>query len=77
MPSPVQRAKLALFLGVSLPLQLLWHLPRGDAGDVWLKMRGVRDALADRRPPFRELGLASASPQQPRSGSSRRSSPST
>ena len=49
--------KLALFLGASLPLQLLWHLPRGDAGDVWLKMRGVADGLAGRRPPLAELGL--------------------
>jgi GT2 family glycosyltransferase len=50
-------ATLALFLGGSLPLQLLWHLPRGDAGDVWLKVRGVADALAGRRPPLDELGL--------------------
>jgi hypothetical protein len=42
---------------VSLPLQLLWHLPRGTAGDVWAKLRGVRDALAGRRPPFEALGL--------------------
>jgi GT2 family glycosyltransferase len=52
-----QWATLALFLGGSLPLQLLWHLPRGDAGDVWLKVRGVADALAGRRPPLDELGL--------------------
>jgi len=50
-------AKLALFLGALLPLQLLWHLPRGDAGEVWLKLRGVADALANRPPPFAELGL--------------------
>jgi GT2 family glycosyltransferase len=49
--------KLALFLGGSLPLQLVWHLLRGDAGDVWLKLRGVADGLAGRRPPLRELGL--------------------
>jgi GT2 family glycosyltransferase len=54
---PRDWAKLALFLGTSLPLQLLWHLPRGDAGDVWLKVRGVSDALASRPPPFAELGL--------------------
>ncbi len=54
---PREWAKLALFLGGSLPLQLLWHLPRGDAGDVWLKVRGVTDALAGRRPPLGELGL--------------------
>jgi len=54
---PRESVKLALFLAVSLPLQLLWHLPRGDAGNVWLKIRGVADALAGRRPPLAELGL--------------------
>jgi GT2 family glycosyltransferase len=52
-----QRAKLAALLGASLPLQLLWHLLRGDAGDVLVKMAGVRDALLGRRPPFERLGL--------------------
>ena len=52
-----QRLKLAGFLGVSLPLQLLWHLPRGDAGRVWLKLRGIRDALGHRPLPLEELGL--------------------
>jgi GT2 family glycosyltransferase len=52
-----QWLKLAGFLGVSLPLQLLWHLPRGDAGRVWLKLRGIRDALAHRPLPLEELGL--------------------
>jgi len=42
---------------VTLPLQLVWHWPRGTAGDVWLKIRGVRDALLGRRPPFEALGL--------------------
>lgn len=54
---PRQWATLAFFLGASLPLQLLWHLPRGDAGDVWLKIRGVSDAIAGRRPPLGALGL--------------------
>jgi GT2 family glycosyltransferase len=54
---PREWAKLALFLGTSLPLQLLWHLPRGDAGDVWLKVRGVADGLLRRPPPLGELGL--------------------
>jgi GT2 family glycosyltransferase len=54
---PREWATLALFLGGSLPLQLLWHLPRGDAGDVWLKVRGIADALAGRQPPLDELGL--------------------
>ena len=55
--SPAQRAKLACFLVGTLPLQLLWNLPRGRAGEVVLKMRGVRDALTGRRPPFEALGL--------------------
>jgi GT2 family glycosyltransferase len=53
----IQRAKLACFLAATLPLQLVWNLPRGRAGEVLLKMRGVRDALAGRRPPFEALGL--------------------
>lgn len=52
-----EQAKLAFSLAVSLPLQLLWHLPRGRAGDVLLKLAGVRDALTGRRPPFERLGL--------------------
>jgi len=55
--SAAEWLKLASFLGVSLPLQLLWHLPRGDAGRVWLKVRGVRDALTRRALPLDELGL--------------------
>jgi GT2 family glycosyltransferase len=54
---PRQWAQLALFVGGSLPLELLWHLPRGGAGDVWMKIRGVADGLARRRPPLAELGL--------------------
>jgi hypothetical protein len=54
---PAQWAKLVSFLGVSLPLELLWHLPRGDAGRVWLKVRGVRDAVTHRPLPLDELGL--------------------
>lgn len=52
-----QRAKLAALLAVSLPLQLLWHWPRGTMGEVALKIRGVRDAVTGRRPPFEMLGL--------------------
>ena len=55
--SGMERAKLACFLAASLPLQLLRHLPTGRAGEVLLKMRGVRDALAGRRPPLEMLGL--------------------
>jgi len=49
--------KLACFLTASLPLQLLWQWPRGRAGEVVLKIRGVRDGLLGRRPPFEALGL--------------------
>lgn len=52
-----QCAKLGCALAVSLPLQLLWHLPRGTADEVWLKVRGIRDALTGQRPPFEALGL--------------------
>ena len=51
------RLRLAAGLGVSLPLQLAWHLPRGTAGEVVLKLRGLRDGFLGRRPPFEELGL--------------------
>jgi GT2 family glycosyltransferase len=54
---PARRLRLATALAVSLPLQLLWHLPRGTADGVWAKLRGVRDALGGRRPPFERLGL--------------------
>jgi len=52
-----ERAKLACLLAASLPLELLWHLPSGGAAEVLLKVRGVRDALAGRRPPLEALGL--------------------
>jgi GT2 family glycosyltransferase len=52
-----ERAKLASFMAVSLPLELLRHLPTGRAGEVLLKMRGVRDAFAGRPPPLEAPGL--------------------
>ena len=55
--SALQRAKLGCLLAASLPLQLLYHWPRGTAGEVWLKIRGVRDGLTGREPPFETLGL--------------------
>ncbi|HJQ84932.1 MAG TPA: glycosyltransferase family 2 protein [Candidatus Binatia bacterium] len=55
--TPAQRAKLACLLAATLPLQLAYHWPRGRAGEVWLKIRGVRDALTNRRPPYEALGL--------------------
>jgi hypothetical protein len=53
----LERAKLAAFLATSLPLQLAWQGLRGRAGEVWLKLEGVRDGLTGRRPPFERLGL--------------------
>jgi GT2 family glycosyltransferase len=44
-------------LAATLPLQLLRHLPTGSADEVWLKVRGIRDALSGRKPPFAALGL--------------------
>jgi hypothetical protein len=52
-----QRARLAVSLALSLPLQLLWHAPRGRAREVLVKVAGVRDGLTGRRPPFERLGL--------------------
>jgi GT2 family glycosyltransferase len=51
------RLKLAAFLAGTLPLQLLRHLPTGTADEVWLKLRGIRDALSGREPPYEALGL--------------------
>jgi GT2 family glycosyltransferase len=55
--SATERARLACWLAATLPLEWLRHLSTGRAGDVVMKVRGVRDALADRRPPLEELGL--------------------
>ena len=55
--SAVQRAKLAAFLAATLPLEFVHHWTHGTADEVLLKLRGIRDALARRRPPFEELGL--------------------
>jgi GT2 family glycosyltransferase len=52
-----ERVKLACFLVASLPLQLVRHLLTGTADEVWIKVRGIRDALGARRPPFEALGL--------------------
>lgn len=55
--TPAERAQLWAFLVGTLPLQLAWNALRGRAGVTWLKVRGLRDALAGRRPPFEGLGL--------------------
>ena len=55
--SRAQWLKLACFLAATLPLQLLRHWPTGSADEVWLKIRGIRDAITGRPPPFSALGL--------------------
>jgi hypothetical protein len=55
--SLAERAKLAAHLAISLPLELVWHWPRGRADEVRLKLRGVLDGLFGRRPPFEALDL--------------------
>jgi len=55
--SALERAKLACFLAGTLPLQLGRALLAGRGGEVLLKIRGVADGLAGRRPPFERLGL--------------------
>jgi hypothetical protein len=52
-----QHWKLGARLALSLPLELLWHLPRGDVGQSWMKVRGVFDGLSGKKPPLWELGL--------------------
>ena len=52
-----QRLKLACLLGLSLPLEVLWHTLLGNAGLVGWKLAGIRDGLGRRRPPFEALGL--------------------
>ena len=49
--------RLALGLAASLPLQLGWHAARGRPGEATVKLRGIRDAVAGREPPFASLGL--------------------
>ncbi len=54
---PGQWMRLAGSLVASLPLQVAWHALRGKPGDAWVKVEGIRDALAGREPPFERLGL--------------------
>jgi hypothetical protein len=54
---PAAAARLALGLAASLPLQLGWHLLRGTPGEAVVKLRGIRDGLTGREPPFAALGL--------------------
>lgn len=52
-----QRAKHGALVATQLAGELVWHGLRGSAEGTRWKLRGVRDALAGRRPPFEELGL--------------------
>jgi GT2 family glycosyltransferase len=55
--SPLQRARHAASVAVGLAAELVWHGVRGTADGTRWKLRGVRDGLTGRRPPFEELGL--------------------
>jgi GT2 family glycosyltransferase len=48
---------LTTWLLLSLPMQLAWNALRGRPGDAWIKVTGIVDALAHRRPPLERLGL--------------------
>jgi GT2 family glycosyltransferase len=52
-----ERLTFAAWLAASLPLELAYHAMLGSATDVVWKLRGVRDALAGREPPFARLLL--------------------
>lgn len=55
--SRAERAKHAVLVAGGLAAELVWHGLRGTAEGTRWKLRGVRDALGGRRPPFEELGL--------------------
>jgi GT2 family glycosyltransferase len=55
--SRLQQVKLWTSILVTLPFVFLRRLPSGEAGGVWLKVRGWLDGLRDREPPFGALGL--------------------
>lgn len=54
---PAEWLRLAGWLAVSLPLQVIWHGLRGRPGEAWIKVEGLADAIAGRRPPLEKLGL--------------------
>jgi len=55
--SRLQHVKLWTSILVTLPFVFLRRLASGEAGGVWLKVRGWLDGLRDREPPFGALGL--------------------
>ena len=54
---PGDRLRFALAVVATLPFQYLRRRLRGEQAGVLLKVRGMRDALADRPIPRGELGL--------------------
>jgi hypothetical protein len=54
---PLEWAKLVISLAAALPLELAYRTLTGTGGETRLKIEGIRDALAGRRPPFERLGL--------------------
>lgn len=55
--SRADHLRLVLALALGLPLELVANTLRGRPGDTWVKLRGLRDALAGRPLPLRALGL--------------------
>ncbi|MCC6766680.1 MAG: glycosyltransferase family 2 protein [Deltaproteobacteria bacterium] len=53
----LQKIKLWTCIVLTLPFVFLRRLPTGEAGGVWLKVRGWLDGVRRRQPPFRALGL--------------------
>lgn len=52
-----QRLLMGLAIVATFPFQLARRALAGEAGGVWIKLRGWRDGLAGRPIPFEELGL--------------------
>lgn len=55
--TPAQKAKLAAFILLSLPLQYLRRVPAGEGRGVTLKVEGWLDGLMGRPIPLERLGL--------------------
>ena len=59
-----QKARLAASIALTFPFQLARRALSGEAGGVWIKQRGWRDALAGRPIPLVELGLRGSGPER-------------